>query len=396
MQLHTEHIQVPPSLVRFCTSHTQTSDKRPLACSNVTRSTFPDAMYTGLYESANRAELHTEKLTNNPRKNRSGITKPFVAICITGQRSRLWPHSLVDNLVDANPLYTFDLFVALGPGQALTYNTHLLPPRDNTLKDMIHHVSPLARLNDDELLLVLQRYGSGNHQVHILERTHIRNTDEWKHELNTSKLDAIHMYTSTQDGILNTYMHHASCARAIEAHEDKHSKRFDYIISTRDDIYLLGPVNLQDLFAKSSPTCDIYTKGCMNWGGMNNRFHVMRRERGLAFLASRLDFYRIVLHERTAHTHSTKNPERFELMMTRWLGMNVCNCPWDARSTRTWNSTTNTMTRCLTELPVVAARYSSKGKACFMPKELASYARAGGKCYLYSDPVHMLACGSGT
>jgi len=96
---------------------------------------------------------------------------------------------------------------------------------------------------------------------------------------------------------------------------------------------------------------------------MNDRFNLMLRERGLALLASRLDFYRIIIHEPPTDTvHPTKNPERFEFQMTQWLGMNVCTCPWDARSVHAWDTTSH-KSRCTTELPVVAARFSADGTA---------------------------------
>ena len=320
-----------------------------------------------------------------------GAIKPSVAVCISGQPSRLWPRSLIENLVDANPLYAFDVLLALGPIRVLVYNTVGLPARDNALRNMTHYRSPLADLAAEDLRLVMQAFGSGRHAVHVLDVTRDRDADEWRREMRTSKLGGIYMYTSTQDGILNTYAHHASCARAIETLEDVRGRRFDYIISTRDDIYLIGPLKLLPLLATDS-TCDIYTKGCMGWGGLNDRFHILRRERGLALLASRLDFYRIVIHEPpTDRVHRTKNPERFEYQMTGWLGMRVCTCPWDARSASVWNTTARE-SRCTIEIPVVAARFSSNGTACFMPKELSSPFTA--ECYAKGDPLHKRECGA--
>jgi len=165
-----------------------------------------------------------------------GAIKPSVAVCISGQPSRLWPRSLIENLVDANPLYAFDVLLALGPSRVLVYNTVGLPARDNALRNMTHYRSPLADLAAEDLRLVMQAFGSGRHAVHVLDVTRDRDADEWRREMRTSKLGGIYMYTSTQDGILNTYAHHASCARAIETLEDVRGRRFDYIVSTRDHI----------------------------------------------------------------------------------------------------------------------------------------------------------------
>jgi len=112
-------------------------------------------------------------------------------------------------------------------------------------------------------------------------------------------------------------------------------------------------------------TCHIFSKACLTYKGMNDRFHVMQRKRGLALLASRLYYYRTLLRQPKSSTgdHMTKNTERFELQMVSWLGMQRCEVPPSvipaipARLQRLRNASTG----------------STSTSTCFMTKELAEY-----------------------
>lgn len=127
------------------------------------------------------------------------------------------------------------------------------------------------------------------------------------------------------------YKHHEDCGNQIEILENRTHVKMDYIINTREDIYFFKPLNLTSLIEKhmvisnpddhSSP-CDLLTKGCLDFGGLNMRVQFLRGgPRGIAYM-SKVKYFKLMMREPRM---KFENPEIFEQYIAeKLLDMKVC------------------------------------------------------------------------
>lgn len=135
-------------------------------------------------------------------------------------------------------------------------------------------------------------------------------------------------------------------AHLIVEQERALGQHFDYIVATREDVFFLAPFLLP-----LRPDCDLVSKNCNTWDGINLRLQLLSRNLGLAFLSQRLDFYR-----RTPF--SATNSEKIELQHARALRMRIC-----AESAAS--------------MAITASRFVSRSppRICFIRLETLAFAR---------------------
>ena len=127
------------------------------------------------------------------------------------------------------------------------------------------------------------------------------------------------------------YKHHEDCGNQIVDLELKYGIKMDYIINTREDIYFFKPLNLSALVdkhmtvsstAKTVQPCDLLTKGCLDFGGLNMRLQFLKGGQ------SGTNYMRKVMHFKAMMQEPKRkfeNPEIFEQYIAeKLLNMKVC------------------------------------------------------------------------
>ena len=255
--------------------------------------------------------------------------QPAVALCVTGMQSRLMPTNLVTNLVAPNPMYSFDVLYVLDTEKELYYSS---------VTAWTYEPSPMAKLGHSELQLALESI-PGPHRVHVLKADGHQTAEFWRSRLTCPKLDTIAQHTRIQDRVLSMYANQVTCAAGIGILESLRGQRYNYIVSAREDTFLFHALHLSQVL---TPDCDLTFKAVLSYGGVNMRLQVMRREKGLPFLAGRLNFYQY-LCDRGIEANNT---EIFEKKQAQHLGMKLCALP-------------------VSQFPASAARHVSNGSFCF-------------------------------
>lgn len=292
------------------------------------------------------------KATEDEFLNQKGY-EGEVAVCISGQVARWQPHHLVKGLLKANPQFRFYLFFNI---QAHKNHSEIVY---NTDPENVFQQSDMTGLNYEQSWQILTEMNNlANSRVISLLYIAAANADEWKQALNTTKLDRITQYLHAQTTILNMYAHHPHCIEQILAYEKTRNTQiknnyltpfhFDYIASTREDVYFFKPMNLSPIASIITPnknhSCDIPFKRCLNFWGFNMRFYLLRRDVGVRFLGNRLSFYRFMFDV----NRTVENPERFELNLA--VALQLSPCPMSVE-----------------DYPVTAARQSSQREGvCFI------------------------------
>jgi len=274
-----------------------------------------------------------------------------VAICITGQIGRLQPRFLIANLLKANPTFVFRLFYALqateNPVEDLVFNTeHGFHPT------RFAYMTPM-RIEQE---LSKDIHKSGNALVKATRFVTPKSIEAWRAFMGNNTLDRMTGFSDemAQHTILNMYSYHEQCSRDIVEEETSSGRNFDYIVSTREDIYFFHPLDLTVLLAdQASSQCNLYSKNCMTWGGINMRFQLLTRSAGLSWLGTRLEFYKSLYNQSRI---VDGGPERFERQQMEFLNLHHCPVSVD-------------------RIPAAAARHTSVHQFCFVGQELGCIAR---------------------
>jgi hypothetical protein len=330
--------------------------------------------------------------------NHSKHHVPHIAICICGQLGRLIVNSTFDYLLKSNPQVKFTLFYHLQEGYIHNTGSHFQP-------------SPYLNHSKEQLRNELQGM-IGNHSDHIAIGNIVYNSIDpktleatWKQRFNVTKLTTFSFFhlQNMIHLIMEMYKHQVDCATEIINYEYNEAGKagampiFDYVISTREDLYFFLPFNMtylikkmpdprhslnqpyylynrnvteQELYnyelfrsylkqteeyramqrnhtllllhrqkfqssildlyqqnsnksisidshrrslraetGKQDGVCELLSKYCLKWGGLNIRMEIFTRHYGIAILHSRLSF---VSHLYDIGT-SMVNPERFDL-----------------------------------------------------------------------------------
>ena len=243
-----------------------------------------------------------------------------IAICVTGQKGRLHLDHLQESVLEVNarsasPL-ELNLFIFLQTGVTIfnTMNNTKSESRFDTMSDM--EVEKEINRTWGKVPYVEVTEVKFHHFIEMHEFTKMMNQEQ--------SLDIFnHFNGSTTVNILNMYKHHERCADSVLEKEASSSNiKYEYVVNTREDIYFFGlPVSLNDLTETARRhRCDFVSKGCLEWHGLNMRFHLMRAKVGLAYMKSSLHLYKQAIEKKNEFW----NPEMFELYKAQKMRLNLC------------------------------------------------------------------------
>ena len=291
--------------------------------------------------------------------------KTRIAVCVTGQLGRLIPqylHQLIGFNAAASKAVEFHLFHQLSFGPVV-YNTlngyynseyQNLSPHE-AVKKLHKFYKPLINNSSlvlHEVELINATYSVQDRRkywqniferVGLLDRLHEYYNSFFKR--GSGQLDRIHLYKREQSYILDMYEKQVKCISQITKWEMKNKVETDYIISTREDLYVFKPFNILELI-KNHHSCDLIAKNCLSWGGINMRFQLYTRLAGTRMLHTRLSFYRYLQNIDV----KVSNPEIYEKMQAEWLKLSVCSVS-------------------IEDLPIAASRPYSQNASCLILHE---------------------------
>eukprot|EP01040_Poterioochromonas_malhamensis_P014076 gene14076-15555_t len=281
-----------------------------------------------------------------------------VAVCISGQTARWQPQHLFEGLIFPNlqENYHFYLFFNMqmqDSSSETVFNTDI----SNTFTASI-----MSTLNYDEAIKYLQdiTFHSSSITIASLKYRPFIRKEALLRYFNTTALDRITQYTDVQATILNMYEHQVRCIKQLLRYELEQNVKFDYVISTREDVFFFRPLNLSTITNRlrkdtspeailslnpktSNDVCDIFYKKCLNFWGFNMRLFILTREVAIPFLGNRLSFYKYLYKI----NRTIENPERFELNEANAL--RFFGCPLSVE-----------------DYPVTAVRHYYDGQICFV------------------------------
>ena len=220
----------------------------------------------------------------------------------------------------------------------------------------IRSPAPMASFDRETLRTSLDVLGArfGAASTQLVDGERVRTRAEWERHIlshidvtqsHSRNLNRIAQYVGYQHMILNMYQHQVDCAGAILKHERQRGSAFDYIVAVREDTYFFSPVDMDVVVRSIGEGCDLVSKECLAYDGLNMRFQLLRGSKGLAYLAGRISFYAAL------RPSSVKNPETFDLRHAHSLGMRTCALP-------------------VSVVPAAAARYIGNGSFCFPSREV--------------------------
>ena len=144
--------------------------------------------------------------------------------------------------------------------------------------------------------------------------------------------------------LLNFYRMQQACLQDILTHEKEINTNFDYFIFFPENAFYFHPINITVsvevlkrlgspkvansgplLPGTDKPFCHVLTKDCLEWGGLNRHFQMMRRKEGVPIYASRLRYYRNLYESQ----HLPFNKESFEMSHLQSLKLEKCTISVD-------------------------------------------------------------------
>ena len=259
-----------------------------------------------------------------------------VAICVTGMPARFQPHHLL-SFFESNTDYTFDLFYRFQEGSDLVYTT---------TPSARYEASVFASYDDQTFQSKLVgMYEKFNHvNVTSIKYTPPKSRQQWLEVV--GKFDPISQFAHIQQNILNMFEKADHCAEDVKKYQEDNVMRFDYIIHTKEDIFLFQKMSLRNLLAKYKD-CDWIGKNCLAWGGLSMRFSIMKPEKGLEFIGSKIKHFKALAQDKK----SVYNPEKFDQSLAESLKMKTCAVSVE-------------------EVPATSARHVKNGLFCFIGHEL--------------------------
>ena len=283
---------------------------------------------------------HTGQKNNTPslRTSYAGDGKNSIALCISGQVGRTQPDNTFKRLIQTNPEFSFTLFFNLQSGTAFYATADTVgttKPKERTIAALNEKLEGWKQLASNWNLAGIQEHP-------FLDR-------QWLlKNLSLPVLDRIEQYKHIEERIINMMLKDVACAEQISTYEDFYQTKFDYVASTREDAYFFTPFDLpKALRHLTGPKkCQLISKECLAWGGINMRFSLMRREVADRWLGERVWFYRSMFK----HRSSVWNPEQMYLMQVNVMRITHCPVPVE-------------------DLPVGAARYKTETEHCLILPE---------------------------
>ncbi len=257
-----------------------------------------------------QSTIHPQ-LNTTEKKQFYGSIPNNVAVCVTGQVGRLQPEYLYQALLHENPNYIFKFFYILQNGSSIfntgvgfsdtKYNSLTISQIESKLSDLLNSTSSSV---EEVSFSTPMSFG------------------EWTKKMRGHKLDRMNQYTYAQNTILNMYNKQVQCANSILKYEMNRNVKFKLIVNTREDAFFFNPLNFTMLHEEHLKRnhCDVVMKDCLNWGGVNMRFQLYGRAKGLEILSRRITFYESMF----SRNLSVLNPEVFEQLQMDIFDLKVC------------------------------------------------------------------------
>lgn len=111
-------------------------------------------------------------------------------------------------------------------------------------------------------------------------------------------------------------------------HTTASGSKYDFILVTRDDDHWLGPLNLTEFESKPSASRTLFTKGCKQWGGVNDKTLLFGHEAAQAVLGTiYTDFFD------PAPNLKTDNAETFLMNFAKNKGIELEGVPFGSMPT---------------------------------------------------------------
>ncbi len=260
-----------------------------------------------------------------------------VAMCITGMAARFQPHHL-ENFFKLNSDISFHLFYRFQDDSSLVYSYY-----DNFKYDS----SVFSAYNKTYFKIKLFEAYNNLTNVHIesINYTKPKSKEEWKKIIGPN-MNVIVSTSSIQSNVLNTYDKIDHCSVDIREFKSRNNAEFDYLIQTREDIFLFKLFKLHDVISKYHK-CDWIGKSCLSWGGLSQRFNIMPFSVGLKFISSKIDYFKQLADK----NEYAENTEIFDFKYSKFIGMKTCLVSID-------------------DVPATAARHTHNGSFCFTPGEV--------------------------
>lgn len=261
---------------------------------------------------------------------------PRVAICIGGQQSRMQPRLLRDGLLWTNDDdFYFDLFYNLQISSSSNREEVIF----NTDPEVTFNSSTFGKMNASA---VVERLYS---LIHHPYSSHSKIVSVQFHKLlSLAEVESIIGYNLTlfeveamksrqvQSTILNMYLHQMRCIEQINQYEQKYQFTYDYVISTREDVIFMRPMNLTyvltildapgyDAVTKQPRRkCHMVMKECASFFGYNQRMFVYDRQTANVTLTNRWNYFKYLLSQNVV----LMNTEVFELEMAKYYQFRGC------------------------------------------------------------------------
>ena len=134
--------------------------------------------------------------------------------------------------------------------------------------------------------------------------------------------------------------------------------KFSHVIASREDAIVFRDFHLSPIVQNRQ--CDISTRDCLSWNGVNMRMQIMTRSAAAVFYCKRIDYISAYVR----NVSSSFNPEKTEKLRKSCHGVEVCE------KTQAQLHNISTCSFNMSDFPVQVARYLPNGSLCFLKKEL--------------------------
>lgn len=280
-----------------------------------------------------------------------------IAVCISGQVGRWQPHFFFKDFIDVNVQDNFFLFFNMQTSNEKNQVVH------STGSQFL--VTKMAYMTHDQISTHLHEFiKTRRNNSNFLNITYHTLPEQDHYLQNYSQYGDRFQQRNMRLGsriavnIHRMYYLQVKCAEQILQYESDHSSKFDYIISTREDIFFFQPMKISNRLPKirqntsiskphNSGGCDLLLKDCLNFGGFNMRLQIFNRQSGITMLLNRLNFFKTMNEKKK----KCDNPEGFEKLEAKHY--NFIFCP-----------------QSVSVFPVTAVRHVANDSFCFYNFEL--------------------------
>jgi hypothetical protein len=254
------------------------------------------------------------------------LARKRIAVCVSGQLSRWIPETAVKFLLEHNQQYEFTFFYNL------QYHTSNMSYIFSTDPHISFHPTKFVTMKQSDVFDYIHTLYGHLNNTNVASITFVppRSLHDWETNILRHKADRISQYATMQHVILNFYSHQVRCIHQVQEYEQLRHTKFQYVLQTREDIYYFQPVSLDYLVSHlknpdnledtGNLQCDLITKDCLQWGGMNMRWQLMTREASNSVMLKRIEYYFHLMNT----SQVIYNPEQYESQQMKFYKLRIC------------------------------------------------------------------------